>query len=290
MHFETVETSATTRNASPTPALLANGRRVVCRQRFFDKKTKKWSKTWINHVLCPDNPPTTSDEASPVPCLTIKLAMGGTINIQCNAISVEQSQDIKEEMLNNVVRRRYPVENRFEPRVHSLYHTKATTEGDEHDKESPQPSYSYGSARMKAYPLSRVPRIQDLYHQVAAYCIKTFGCNGEFDGLTEEEIAHIFDVGVDAIIYRDGWDAIGFHADNDQWETLILTLVVDCPGGPRRIVVQPNKNVMAALKAKGQDDDDEPPVEQIELFLGACDLYTMDEAMQKNYVHGTFYV
>jgi 2OG-Fe(II) oxygenase superfamily len=270
---------------------FVDGQRLLYRKRSWNYENKKWDTTWTNHVLRLDEPAKKDDHLSSVGC-SIDLTMGGKIHIQCNAISFEQSEPLKQEMLNNVILRRYPVQNRFEPRVHSLYHAKATTIGVEHDDCTPQPSYSYGSAKMKAFRLSNVPRIQALCPLVAKFCKERYNdCTGEFDEFAVEEIvdANCWNVGVDSICYRNGDDKIGFHADNDQGEEYIVTLVVDCPAGPRKIVFQPNKKIMKALRQRGnRQGQREPPVEQIELFLGSRDLYTMDKAVQQNYVHGTF--
>jgi len=87
-----------------------------------------------------------------------------------------------------------------------------------------------------------------------------------------------WNVGVNPVFYRDCRDHIGLHADNDQGEDKILTVLVKSPEPPRRVLIQttPPKGT----KAK-QDGD-----VQYELNVGAGDAYDMDGDMQQYYVHG----
>ena len=77
----------------------------------------------------------------------------------------------------------------------------------------------YGTITMKARPLYLLPHLQHLSNGLKSQCD-----------------VHCWNVGVDIMAYRDGRDSIGFHADNDQGEELLLTVLVTSPPKPRRVV------------------------------------------------------
>ena len=111
---------------------------------------------------------------------------------------------------------------------------------------------------MIAEPISKYPMMHDLYRHV---CQKQGTC---------------FNIGVDCIIYRDGQDSIGWHADDTQNEDTVLSLIVD--SDPVRVV---------KIKSKVPKDCEHPKIgaEEIKLFPRAGDAYVMDGKMQDNYVH-----
>ena len=70
------------------------------------------------------------------------------------------------------------------------------------------------------------------------------------------------------VLYRDGRDRIGYHADNDQGEELILTVLVSSAvDATRRICIRD-----IHFKTEGIKDKDE----ELELMLDAGDAYSMD--------------
>jgi hypothetical protein len=80
-----------------------------------------------------------------------------------------------------------------------------------------------------------------------------------------------FNIGVDALCYRNGKDHIGFHADDTQGEDIVVSLTVEslC----QRVL---------RIKPKGDACVGD---EQIDLFPCAGDGYSMDGNMQCHYVH-----
>jgi len=80
-----------------------------------------------------------------------------------------------------------------------------------------------------------------------------------------------FNIGVDALCYRDGKDHIGFHADDTQGEDIVVSLTVEslC----QRVL---------RIKPKGDACVGD---EQIDLFPCAGDDYSMDGNMQCHYLH-----
>lgn len=111
---------------------------------------------------------------------------------------------------------------------------------------------------MKARPLSLLPHLAHF----ALYMLRLCGvCS--------------WNAGIDVIYYRGERDHIGFHADDDQAEDTIATVIVQSPGMERSVIVQTNTTI-TSLKDK----------RQYILHLQAGDVYVMDEEMQKKYVHG----
>jgi alkylated DNA repair dioxygenase AlkB len=77
-----------------------------------------------------------------------------------------------------------------------------------------------------------------------------------------------WNIGVNPVLYRDGRDHMGFHADNDQGEELILSVLVSSPeNATRRVRVR-------EIRPKGKSA--QKGDEELELFLDAGDAYSMD--------------
>ena len=115
---------------------------------------------------------------------------------------------------------------------------------------------------MKSYPLNLVPEIEECAAELASHYNLP---NGEWN------------IGVDAIIYRDGSDGMGWHADDTQGESVVLCVVVESPGvSPRSVRVRPNK------KTQSLEHGDEE-IQLLDLREG--DAYDMDEDMQRGYEH-----
>jgi hypothetical protein len=158
--------------------------RVVGEIRRYD------GQKWIRTVLLSD---TTSK---------IQLHLGGEIKLHLNM--VKQSDRLKVE--KELVRRpklysEYPIQGGSEPRANLFFHKNATR-----GEEAAQPGYMYGSTRMKAMSFFGFPRLRCVSEQMAELCSVEY-----------------WNIGVNAVIYRDGNDSIGFHADNDQGEEKILS-------------------------------------------------------------------
>lgn len=190
------------------------------------------------------------------PTLEFHLRRGGTLRIWRNVLHQDTLDLIKQEMLSEVKFRRYKIQGGYEPRVHSMYHREASD-----DASAPQPGYRYAQTTLKALPLHHLPNIGLLSEVMAELC--------EVDE---------WNIGVNPICYRSGVDRIGKHADNDQGESTIATVVIEGPRNrPRTLVVEPQTK----KDKKDYSHDDE----RIELFLRPGDVYLMDKAMQANYVH-----
>ena len=69
------------------------------------------------------------------------------------------------------------------------------------------------------------------------------------------------------VLYRDGRDKMGYHADDDQGEEIILTVLVSSPVGARRKV---------SIRPIHWKEGDRHKDEELQLMLGAGDAYSMD--------------
>jgi len=199
---------------------------------------------------------------------------GGQLRIYNNLVSETQQTAVTEELMQCSYFRQYTIQNNPEPRAHFLLHDKATNDFDGED----QPGYRYGSIRMKGRPLSLLPHVQQLAKDMEA----TLMCDYLSENIADESMvefgACFWNVGVNPVLYRDGRDRIGFHADDDQGEQLILSALVSSPADTtRRISIRSRRS-----KKSGNVEGDE----QFELFLDAGDAYSMDGVLQKHYEHG----
>eukprot|EP00934_Nitzschia_sp_Nitz4_P003540 Nitzschia sp. Nitz4//scaffold2_size372955//240414//241306//NITZ4_000446-RA/size372955-augustus-gene-0.383-mRNA-1//1//CDS//3329546847//3530//frame0 len=171
------------------------------------------------------------------------LHRGGTVCIYPHAISPELSQKVNQQLLSCSYFRTYQLRGTAEPRSHFLLHSDATD-----NFEQAQPGYKYLSVRMKARPLSSLPYVDQLSQEVG-------------------KLFHVdkWTIGVNPVLYRDGVDKMGAHADDDQGEELIVSAVVHSPPTIRPIRVSIPK------QHKLQEGD-----ERIVLFMAPGDIYSMD--------------
>jgi hypothetical protein len=182
--------------------------------------------------------------------------------------------------------RTYPVQGTKEPRAHFLLHHAATD--DDWDDVVPQPGYRYrGGATMKARPLRRLPHVHQLVNRLAVVARSwqddDNGNNDDDDDddddneMDDDRVSTYWNIGVNPVLYRNGRDKMGYHADDDQDETVIFTVLAYSPY-PRRIVIKKTKSE--------RDDSDNDDCERYELFLREGGGYCMDGVMQQSYLHG----
>jgi alkylated DNA repair dioxygenase AlkB len=205
----------------------------------------------------------------------IHLPRGGTVTIYPGLLSKTQRATLSQELLSSNLFRQYEIQGMPEPRVHFLLHEQATDE-----PEAPQPGYRYGSVRMKACPLQGLPKLCRLSKIV-----------GKRAGVES------WNIGVNPVFYRDGKDRIGAHADDDQGESCILSVIVASPIPLRRLLIQPKPtkivdrtvlgtkqkgNKRLKLKTGNGDIVDDGVDEQHELRLGPGDAYCMDGTWNRN--------
>lgn len=192
---------------------------------------------------------------------------GGQLIIYMNLLTTARQDLISQELLACNRFRQYRVQNNNEPRVHFLLHEEGAA--DDVSFNQPQPGYSYGNVAMKARSFdASLAQVQRLSVKMQRVC-QCLTCPTTVDKNTKGDTGVFWNIGADCIVYRDGNDQINYHADNDQGEQLILTVLVSSPiGGTRKIRIR-NKNLL----------------EEFELFLDAGDAYSMDGNMQESYLH-----
>jgi alkylated DNA repair dioxygenase AlkB len=187
---------------------------------------------------------------------------GGQLVIHPNFLTETWQKQISNEIIASNWFRQYQVQNNNEPRIHFLLHENGAIDNLDF-KEKAQPGYKYGSVYMKARAFdASVFYTRQLSIRAQKLCQTC--CTG-----MSASTGIFWNIGADCIIYRDGNDQINYHADNDQGEQIIFTVLVSSPTGCTRKIRIRNKDLS----------------EEIELFLDAGDAYSMNEEMQKNYLH-----
>jgi hypothetical protein len=150
--------------------------------------------------------------------MDIPLRRGGLIRLFPNIISENVFRQIDEEVRGSGLFRQYRIQGiNDEPRCHFLLHQDATE-----DFEDEQPGYRYARITLKARPLCVLPKLEVVTKQLAIQC--------KVDKWT---------IGVNPVLYRNGRDRMGDHADDAQGEQLILALLVNSPAETRRVCVRP---------------------------------------------------
>jgi len=203
----------------------------------------------------------------------VRFPRGGAMKILKGVIDPQQQEQLVDEVVQHSDWfRQYRVQNTPEPRLHLVLHSHGSSSGFSSSlrkKTQPITGYQHGHVKMLARPLTHLPQLHNLSDFLA----------GLFD-IVEWKI------GVNALIYRDGSDSLGYHADNNQGEQLILSLVLCIPiGMKQRGPLQIMSREVNEGTNQSRTPDDKHPVEHYELRLEAGDAYVMDREMQKHYVH-----
>ena len=222
----------------------------------------------------------------------IPLRRGGCLRYYSKFLSGEKRDVLEQSMTSCRLYRQYsfgPGNIYAEPRVHVMLSSAATEDKEGGEKRgdtclaqpevpsndtrqddcpdsstvstsssTDNPGYIYHGIKMKAQPIQNVPEVSRLASELAA----AYRLPG-----------NKWSIGVDLIVYRDGTDSIGWHADDTQDEWLVMCVVVEVPSSDTRpMQVRP--------KRKGwvpQHGD-----EEIDLYVKQGDAYEMDgELSQK---------
>lgn len=168
---------------------------------------------------------------------------GGRLRVYLSLLDKNIQEGVSTELRESGCFRSYKIQAGNEPRAHFLIHEDAT---EDFDNEA-QPGYSYARTSMKGHSLSRFPMVKELAGHMRQVC-----------GIDS------WNIGMNPVLYRDGNDHMGFHSDNDQGEETILSVLVESPPRPRRLIIKPKK--------KHPEHGDH----KIVLFLYSGDGYDMD--------------
>jgi 2OG-Fe(II) oxygenase superfamily len=154
--------------------------------------------------------------------------------------------------------RQYQVQTCNEPRLNCLLHTKtiATALSDTGTKSTPQPGYRYGKVTMKARSYKDLPstlqftkKMELVYenNKNDSKASTSSSMTPEKEGETDDSV---FNIGAHILLYRDAHDSMGFHADDDQEESYILTAIMSQKHvrhvvfKPKRCADETNKDVL----------------------------------------------
>ncbi len=110
---------------------------------------------------------------------------------------------------------------------------------------------------MRGQPISAVPPMERL-HRLA----------GALYGLD-------FNIGVDVLVYRNGLDSCGWHADDTQGESCVSCVILESRA-PRVVKFRPKVMKGNTLR---------PGDEQLELWISQSDAYDFDGISQVGYEH-----
>jgi alkylated DNA repair dioxygenase AlkB len=213
--------------------------RVVAAVSYYDAKADAFiRKREIKLQSLKLGQSTTSKEWS------IDLKRGGRISFYANLVSDRRCSKVRSEIDTKAQLREYEFRRFKEKRVHFLLNSKATK-----DVNARQPGYQYHGVKMKALPLSLMPTVESLA-SLFAHLFKIEDQN--------------WGIGVDVLLYRNNRDAIGWHADDTQDESIILSVTIGSPESPRCVKIEP------------KTDDYKDGDERIELYPRVGDAYTMD--------------
>lgn len=154
-------------------------------------------------------------------CQRLSLPLGGEILIYPDWLANHHLHSPAEAIVRELESapyhfRQQTIQGLDEPRAHSLFHDRATANPDE-----PQPGYRYGKITLKARPVGDLPFLEQLTRTTQSFC-------------------HVecWRIGINPVFYRDAKDYMGFHADDDQGETLIFTVILHTQAS-RAVIVQP---------------------------------------------------
>ena len=181
------------------------------------------------------------------PC-EVYLKRGGMIRYFPKIVSEERRATLAQKCRDFQEYRQYkfgPGGLANEPRVHVLLSAKAAApmSGDNASTIGAAPGYRYHGIKMQAQPLSSEPVFEALSTELAAV----------YEFPNQE-----WNIGCDAIVYRNGSDNIGWHSDDTQGESKVMCIVPESPGISRPVHIRPKRNAKKILT----DGD-----EEIQLFV-----------------------
>jgi len=219
---------------------------------------------------------------------TYQLQHGGVLKFYPQFIAPKKCQELVQTVEENykVLLRQYRVQNGNEPRLHGLIScdedgadwtselgaehydmmmSADTKNGEQAGLETEDKNaaicYNYHGVRMKATATVQEfgPVLQEISDQAARV----------------SQLDAPWNIGCDMIVYRNGEDKIGWHADDSQGEQVVFCVVAESPETPRKLQIRPHRTNVGLRDG----------YEEIQLYPAAGDAYVMDGEMQKFYEH-----
>lgn len=250
--------TSTNRILSTAPYLCScseDKKYVIAKIKRFNQQLNEFSEM-ENIFMCINvNCQSSKGDDSRTKIVIFHLNQGGRLTLYPKLVGDSERQDVSTYMDQCNIFRQYRINGFREPRIHVLLSSNAKAQD-----EVKGPGYKYHGVKMKALPLQIAPPIENLSKSLG----RRFNVNNG-----------IWNIGVDLILYRDGKDRIGWHADDTQGEQIILTVAIETD--PKRIVQVRPKN--------GKNECYEDGDELIELIVNQGDAYSMDSTMQHHYEH-----
>jgi hypothetical protein len=203
-------------------------------QTFGDTEPRRWCDLNI-------------DESIEIP-----LRRGGRLRVFPNFVADGRRDRVARSMDKCTLYRQYwkhGVENTLESRIQVLLSSKTNRVHNGSSKRG-RPGYLYDGVTMMAQPMSRVPEVESLGHDLA-----------ELYRLPGKE----WNIGANLVCYRTGEDHMAWNSNCEQGEVLILCIVAESKNCTRPILIRPKGHLPL------QDGD-----EEIIVFVGQGDAYEMD--------------
>ena len=127
---------------------------------------------------------------------------------------------------------------------------------DKNDAQSSQqqPGYRYGSVAMKARSYDQLPHTYKFTKDMELLYTSSNSTRSPTKGMDQsgppsdgdpavDDTSVVFNIGAHILLYRDVHDSMGFHADNDQGESYILTTILSQQHG-QDIIIKPKKPIL----------------------------------------------
>lgn len=158
---------------------------------------------------------------------TLTMSDGASIKYYPRMLPEERRSKVAESCRNCQNYRQYRTGMHNEPRVHVLFNNNE------------QLGYRYHTVSMQPEPLSSVPIIESLATDLAAY----------------HRLPHnSWNIGCNAVVYSDGTQNIGWHADDTQAEDTVLTYVPEAPDDVSRPVYFRTKRKRGESAKEGYEE------------------------------------
>jgi hypothetical protein len=190
---------------------------------------------------------------------------GMVLYVETSLVAQPTCRSVFDEILHprkHVFWRRYPIQGISESRIHLLLHTAGLTESANkivfNHPGSLVPCYQHGNKQMiqmLSVSMNHFPHASELIDNVSAF----FGVDRYF-----------WTCGCHIVLFRNGHDKIGRHADHTQGETDIFTVVLQCD----------HDHVVHFTPMKGEQH-----LPSFQLYLHTGDCYYMNGELQKRYEH-----
>lgn len=213
-HFKSSLVSWTTNTTQqpivcPTNNITTIAHRKIGRVRRYNSQTKSYN-SWEDICI----PSSSNDDYSSNGSneFSINLSRGGRLRFNPNLLPPAKRKKLSKAMHNCKLFRQYSFNKVFhEPRSHVLLSSRIRSNNqdlkssrscnDIDDGGTIQPGYMYHGIKMRALPLDLVPEVANYAEELARHY-----------KLPDNQ----WDIGVDLIVYKDGEDSIGWHADDTQ--------------------------------------------------------------------------